>query len=442
MALAACVAAIAAFSLLLQARTANAMQIQRVVSSKGIEAWLVEDRTLPLFTMHFAFTGGSTQDPAAKPGVSYFVSGMLDEGSGDLDSQAFRQRVEELAMRLNFEAGMDHFSASFQALTANRAESLKLLKSALTAPRFESEDMERIRTQIMASLRAEAKDPDRVAALEWSKLAFGSHPYSRPAKGTLESVPQINSDDLRQFVQRNLARGNLKVAVVGDIDATALKAALDEVFGSLPEKAQLNPVPDVSWPAGVKRKVVTMPNPQSVAQFGLEGLKRNDPDFIPAYILNYIMGGGGFASKLIIEVREKRGLAYSVYTYLNPLDHGGILAGSVATENKAVGQSLDVIVTEFARAAKEGVSEADLRNAKDYLIGSFALRFDTSGKVAGQLLSMQLDNLGIDYLQKRNALIEAVSVDDIKRVAKRLLNAGNLIVTVAGQPDGITETGL
>lgn len=436
------VAAAIAFAITGAISSAQAMNIQRVVSEKGIEAWLVEDHSLPLVSMQFAFKGGSSQDPAGKAGVAYFVASMLDEGAGDLDSQAFQQRMEELAMRLDFNASADHMTGSFQALTKNRDESLRLLRLALTEPRFEEADVERIRGLILSILKFDAQDPDKVASQEWFKLAFSGHPYANPTKGTLESVPEITPEDLRQFAANTIARDNLKIAVVGDITAEELKKALDDVFGSLPEKAKLTPVSEVNWPAGERLKIVEMANPQSVAQFGFQGLKRNDPDFIPAYTLNYIIGGGGFASKLMEEVREKRGLAYSVYTYLYPLDHTGIFAGGVATENKEVGQSLSVIKAELERIAREGPTEEELRNAKDYLIGSFALRFDTSTKIAAQLLAIQLDNLGIDYIEKRNDLIEAVTMEDMKRVAKRMLGANNLIVTVVGQPEGLSNIGV
>jgi len=248
--------------------------------------------------------------------------------------------------------------------------------------------------------------------------------------------------DLRDYVKKIFARDNLKIAAVGDIDAAKLGELLDTVFGDLPAKSNLKSLQDFAWENTLKQRIVPMPNPQSVVQFGFQGLKRKDPDFIAGYILNYVIGGGGFSSKLMQEVREKRGLAYSVYTYLYPLDHVGIFAGGVATENKSVGQSLDLIKAEFERASKEGLTEQELRTAKDYLIGSFALRFDTSSKIAAQLLAIQLDDLGIDYIDRRNGEIEAVTVDDIKRVAKRLMEPKNLIVTVVGEPEGIKEAGL
>ncbi len=436
-------APIAALSfLLLAALPANAMKIQKVTSKNGVEAWLVEDHSRPILSMQFAFAGGSTQDPEGKAGVATFVSGMLDEGSGDLDSEAFQNRLEDLAAKFNVNASHDHMTVTFQTLTQNRQELLKLLQSAITSPHFEPKDVERIREQIVANLRLEEKDPNKTAANEWFKVAFGQHAYGRSVTGTLESAAAIAPADLHAYVKKNFARDNLKVSVVGDIDAAQLGEALDFVFGSLPEKSDRAAVAEVAWDKTPKQRVVQMPNPQSVVQFGFEGLKRADPDFIPAYILNYVVGGGGFSSKLMQEVREKRGLAYSVYTYLFPLDHAGIFMGGVATENKSVGQSIDLIKAELERVAEEGLTEAELRTAKDYLIGSFALRFDTSGKIAQQLLAIQEDNLGMDYIDRRNGEIEAITVADIKRVAKRLMEPKNLIVTVAGTPEGVHDAGL
>jgi zinc protease len=428
--------------LLLAILPANAMKIQKVTSKKGIEAWLVEDHSRPILSLQFAFTGGAAQDPDGKAGVATFVSGMLDEGSGNLNSEAFQKRMEDLAAKMSVNATHDYIAVSFQTLTENRDASLELLHMALTSPHFTADDAERIREQLIGNLRVEEKDPDKVASLEWFKLAFGSHPYGRPTNGTPESVERITADDLHSYVKRIFARDNLKIAVVGDIDAATLGTVLDRVFADLPAKSDRKPCPDVSWQNASKQRIMQMPNPQSVVQFGFQGLKRRDPDFIPAYILNYVVGGGGFSSKLMQEVREKRGLAYSVYTYLYPLEHAGIFAGGVATENKGVGQSLDLIKAELERASREGLTPEELRTAKDYLIGSFALRFDTSGKIAAQLLAIQLDDLGIDYIDRRNSEIEAVTVADIKRVAKRLLEPKNLIVTVVGEPEGIKEVGL
>jgi len=418
-------------------RTASAMDIEVVKSPGGIEAWLVEERSVPLIAMRFAFEGGNAQDPEDKPGVANFLSVMLDEGAGDLDAEAYQQRLEDLAIRLNFSDSRDHFSGSLQTLTENRDEAFDMLRLALAKPRFDADAVARMRRQLLARLAFDAKNPQQVAAQAWARTAFPDHPYGRPSRGTPLTVPAIGRDDLEGYRKRVFARSNLKVAVVGAIDAETLGPLLDKVFGALPETADLKPVADVEPVKGGVQTVIEMAVPQSVAVFGLNGIPRKDPDFIPAFVLNHSLGGGGFASRLMEEVREKRGLAYSVYSYLQPNDHGSVFAGGVATQNERVAESLSVIRSELKKLAEEGLTDEDLANAKQYLTGSYALRFDTNSKVAQQLLGIQLDDLGIDYVKTRNEMIEAVTLDDIKRAAERLLTVEDLIVTVVGQPVGL-----
>lgn len=422
-------------------RPAQAMDIKTVKSSSGIEAWLVEEHSVPLVALRFAFTGGSSQDPADKAGVSNFLSAMLDEGAGDLKSAEFQERMEDIAMRMSYEDSRDTFYGSVQTLSANRPQAMELLKLALTKPRFDDDAVERIRGQLKASIVYASRDPDRVAGNAWYTAAFPNHPYGKPKDGTLETLSSITRDDLEAYRSRIFARENLKVVAVGDIDADALAKLLDEVFGDLPEKAQLNSVSDVAPPKKGSLTVTEMDVPQSVAVFGLGGLKRKDPDFMSAFVLNHIIGGGGFASKLMEEVREKRGLAYSVYSYLSPMDHSAIFLGSVATKNEAIAESLDVIRAELKKMAETGPTEEDLKNAKDYLTGSYALRFDSNSKIASQLLGIMVEDMGIDYVNTRNAQIEAVTLEDIKRAAKRFLDPNDLIVTVVGKPAGLAPRG-
>ncbi len=420
------------------ARPANAMKIQTVKSPGGIEAWLVEEHSVPLVAMRFAFRGGSSQDPEGKSGVANFLSAMLDEGAGDLNSSQFQELQEELAMRMSYSDSRDAFYGNFETLTENRAESVKLLKLALTKPRFDPDAVERIRKQLLASLVYADRDPDKVAAKAWFASAFPGHPYGLSAAGTQESIKSITAADLEAFRKRNFARDNLKISVVGDIDAATLGTMLDEIFGDLPAKAELVAVKQTVPVAGGVEKVVEMAVPQSVAVFGLPSIMRKDPDFMTAFVLNHILGGGGFSSQLMEEVREKRGLAYSVYSYLMPEDHAAVMLGSVATKNESIGESLSVIRDVLKRMATEGPTETELDNAQKYLVGSYALRFDTSGKIASQLLGLQMEGFDTDYVEKRNALIEAVTLDDVKRVAKKLLDPSQLIVTVVGKPEKAT----
>ncbi len=414
-----------------------AMKIQEVKSPGGINAWLVENNSLPLIAMKFSFRGGSANDADEKSGLAGMLSGLLDEGAGPLDSQAFQTKLEDLATRMSFSAGQDYFYGEVQTLSRNKDETFELLKLALTKPRFDDAPVERIRKQILLGIKRSANSPNSVAGKAWSKLAFGTHPYARPSSGTAESVGNISQADLKDLTKRLFTRDGLTISVVGNIDAKTLGLALDEIFGSLAEKTGMATIPEVEVNPEFRRQVIEMNIPQSVIQFGQKGLKRDDKDFIPAYILNYVLGGGGFASRLYTEVREKRGLVYSIYTYLNPLDKAGLFMGGAATKNESVGETLKIIDEELKRIAADGVEEKELQDAKKYLTGSYPLRFDTNSKIASQMLGIQMENLGLDYVIKRNDMINAVTLADLKRIAKRLIKPGNLIVTVVGKPVGV-----
>ena len=413
---------------------ANAMKIQTVKSPGGIEAWLVEEHSVPMMAMRFAFEGGSSQDPVGKEGLANFLSAMMDEGAGELKARDFQERMEEISMRMRYEDTKDAFYGNFETLTANRDDAAQLLTLAINNPRFDVDAVERISQQLQAALVYAARNPEKVALNEWYAVAFEGHPYARPAIGTEGTISEVTGDDLESYRKRNFAKDTLKIVAVGDINAEQLGALLDEIFGDLPATGDLAAVSKTSPVAGGRQKVVEMNVPQSVAVFGLGAMERKDPDFIPAFVLNHILGGGGFASKLMQEVREKRGLAYSVYTYVYPYHHASIFSGSVATRNEAIGESLDVIRAELKQMAENGPTQAELDNAKSYLIGSYPLRFDTNAKIATQLLGLRMDDFGPEYIDNRNEMIAAVTLDDLKRVSKRLLETDNLIVTIVGKP--------
>ncbi|WP_245454296.1 M16 family metallopeptidase [Aquabacter cavernae] len=413
-------------------------RITRVVSPGGIEAWLVREKTLPLIAMEFAFMGGAAQDPKGKPGIASLTASLLDEGAGDLTAAAFHQAVADKAMEIGFDANRDDLRGSLRTLSENKDAAFDLLRLAVTQPRFDTEAVERIRAAQLAALRRRSTDPNSIASETWFARAFPDHAYGRPVDGSLATVPTITREDLAAFAKRTMARDNLKVAVVGDISPEDLGRVLDHVFGALPAKADLVPITDVA-PKGIGTvDVVPLDVPQSVVLMGSTGLKRQDKDFIPAYVLNHILGGSAFSSRLFKEVREARGLAYSVYSYQVALDHAGLWFAGTATKNERAGESIRIIGEEFAKILAEGPTKEELDEAKSYLTGSYALRFDTSSKVAGQLLQIQIDDLGIDYIDKRNALIQAVTLDDLKRAAKRLTDAKDALTVVVGRPQGLS----
>ena len=415
-------------------RPAQAMNIQTIKSPGGIEAWLVEEHSVPLMAMRFAFAGGNSQDAVGKEGTANFITAMMDEGAGDLDSAHFQERMEEIAMRMSFDDSKDTLYGSLETLTVNRPKAVELLKLAITKPRFDPDAVDRIRQQLLANLIYSEKDPEKVAAKEWFATAFEGHAYGRPANGTAATVGKISHDDLANFHKRLFARNNLKVVAVGDIDAATFGKLLDDVFGGLPATAEMTEVGQTK-PVNVGRQqIIEMNVPQSVAVFGLGAMARKDPDFMAAFVINHILGGGGFSAKLMEEVREKRGLAYSVYSYIQPYKHSSILSGSVATKNESMAESLDIIRAELKKMADNGPTAEDLDAAKKYLTGSYALRFDTNSKIATQLLGLMEEGFGTDYVDTRNKLVDAITMEDVKRVAKRLLASDGLIVTIVGKP--------
>lgn len=415
---------------------AYAMKIQTIKSPGGIEAWLVEEHANPLMALRFSFEGGNSQDPVGKEGLANFLTAMMDEGAGDLDSEAYQEKMEELSFRMSFDDTRDSLYGSFETLTANRDETVAMLKLALNKPRFDTDAVDRIRGQLLASLAYSARDPEKTAFKEWFATAFAGHPYARPSAGTEASLAAITRDDLETYRKTTFARSNLKIVAVGDINAEQLGKMLDDVFGTLPDKPQLADVAMTAPIKGGNEQLIEMNVPQAVAVFGLGAMPRKDPDFMTAFLLNQIVGGGGFASTLMEEVREKRGLAYSVYTFIQPFHHASIFSGGVATKAEAIGQSLDVIKSEFKRIADNGPTQDQFDNAKSYLIGSYALRFDTNAKIASQLLALYEEGFGPEYVDERNKLIQAITMDDAKRVSKRLFGNPDLIVTMVGpKPD-------
>jgi zinc protease len=421
------------------APAAQATTIEHVVSPKGIEAWLVHDRTVPLIALQYSFTGGTSQDPAGKAGLAYMVSSLLDEGAGSLSSKDFQDKMESQAIELRFSADRDHFGGSLRTLSERRDTAFELLRLALNEPRFDADAVERIRNQIAVVLQRETANPSDLVSKAWWGAAFPGHPYGQPQTGTPESIAKITVDDLKSYVHRVFARDHLKIAIVGDVDAAGAGALIDKVFGALPAKADLTPVADAK-PADLGRRIVVhFDVPQAIISFGGVGLARKDPDFMAGFLVNHILGGGSFTSRLYQEVREKRGWAYGVSTYLYPMDHTALFMGWTQVRAERAGDSLKLMESEISRMAEGGPTADELAKAKAFLKGSFALRFDTSTKIAAQLVQLQLLGLGIDYIDRRNELIDAVTLDDAKRVAKRVLKGG-LLVAVVGRPVGITST--
>lgn len=401
---------------------ANAIEIQEVVSPKGIKAWLVEDNSVPLVSMRFSFKGGTSQDPGGKEGLANLMTGLFDEGAGDLDSDSFQERIDNLGGEMSFIASPDSVSGSIRMLAENRDAVSDLLALAVNKPRFDQDAVDRIRQQVVASLEASQRNPSTIASRKFSEVLYGNHPYGRPDEGTVKSLQSISREDLATFHRKNFARDRLTVGVVGSINAKDLGEMLDKVFGDLPANAELVPVPDAKLALGTTTSL-SFDMPQTSISFVYPAIPRKDPEFFAAYLMNHILGGG-FTSRLYAEVREKRGLAYSVSSSMALRDHVSALTISTATRPEKAQESLKIIREQVAAMANDGPTEAELQAAKSYLKGSYAVNnLDSSVSIADTLVGLQEAGLDREYIDKRAELIDAVTLDQVKAIAKKLLEA-------------------
>jgi zinc protease len=415
-----------------------AVKIQEVTSESGVTAWLVEDYSVPIVAVNFAFKGGSTQDPVGKEGLAELMSGLFDEGAGDLPRAAFQEALDLSGAEMSFNVSPDAFFGSLRTLAEDREEAFRLLQLAVNQPRFDADPLTRIRAQMIAGIEARANDPDQAASIAWANAIYGNHPYARRGEGTPETLASISADDLRVMHGALFARENLVVGVVGAIDAETLRSELDRVFGALPEKPIMRPVGRVE-PRLDQYIGVPFPVPQASLRLAYPGVERDDPRFFAAYMMNHVLGGGTFSSRLFDEVREKRGLAYGVGSSLVNRDHSSALVIGTSTRADRAGETLRVIRDVIARMAAEGPTEQELVDAKAYIVGSYAINnLDTSGAIARTLVQLQMDDLGIDYIDRRAELIEAVTLDEVKAVAADLLSAEPAIMILG--PDATTES--
>jgi zinc protease len=412
------------------------MQIKSVTSPGGITAWLVEDHNIPFTALEIQFRGGTSLDAPGKRGAVNLMTALIEEGAGDMDSRGFAEARDALAANFTFDSGSDSVSVSARFLTENRDEAITLLREALVNPRFDQAALDRVREQVLSNLRSDEKDPDTLASNALNRLAFGDHPYGSNGDGTVDTVAALTRDDILAAHKGALAKDRIYVAAAGDITADELGPLLDRLLGDLP--AAGSPLPArAPWLLEPGVTVIDFPTPQSTALFGHVGIPREDPDFFAAFILNEALGGGRFTARLMSEVREKRGLTYGIGSYLVGKDQAEMYLGQFSASSDKVAEAKDVVRAEWAKIAAEGLTDQELADTKTYLTGSYPLRFDGNGNIASILVGMQMEGLPIDYAVTRNAKIEAVTMDDIRRVAKRLYLPDALHFVVVGQPTGL-----
>lgn len=415
-------------------------EVQHITSSSGVDGWLVEDNATPLLSMEFAFDGGMALDPRELIGLTYMASITMDEGAGDIESQEFQSLLQDNSISLSFSAGRDEFFGHLKFLNRDRDLAAELMNLALTEPRFDDEPLERMRAAALTGLRSDMSDPQWMVQRSFNNIIFEGHPYSWPGHGTEDGLEAVDSDDLHDFVKRRLAKDNLHIAAVGDISAEDFAILLDEIFGDLPDNSEPITIEPVEAMGAGEIYLIEEDIPQSIMLMGHSGIDRSDDDWYAAEIMNYILGGGGFNSRLMQELRVKRGLTYGIYSGLTSFEYANMIMVQNATANENVGESLELIRSEWQKMADEGVTEEELKAATDYIVGSEALSMTSTNAIASILLGMKLNDLPIDYLEHRREHYEAVTVDDVNRVAARLLNEDEFLTVIVGQPEGVEPT--
>jgi zinc protease len=427
----------ATFVIAALAAPAAALEIKRSVLSDGAVLLVSEQHQLPMVTMTIAFDAGSRRDPEGKAGLASLTAASLTLGTKDLSAAQFNQKVDFMGSSIAVGAGADYAQASFTSLTKYEDQTLRLMAATLTEPALSEAEINRKRDEHLAAIKAEEEQPSYVAGVTFHKVLYGNHPYGHPSEGTSESVAKLTPQDVRAFYRAQYKIGSAVIAVAGDVKADDVKAKLEKAFdalkGTVPAQAE-PPAPIV--PPGIHPTLVDRSVVQATIILGSGGIARSNPDYYRVQVMNYILGGGGFASRLMRIVRSKKGLAYGISSGFDAGKFPGSFAVDTQTKNKSTNEALDLIVEQLRDMQEQPVSDTELASAKKYLIGSFPLKIDRQSSIASFMLQVEMYGLGLDYAERYPKLIGAVTKDDIQRVAKQYLHPDALdLVAVANQAE-------
>jgi zinc protease len=412
------------------------IHIQEIKSPGGLKAWFVEDKTTPVISLSFAFKVGSTADPIGKEGVAELTAEMLMKGAGEFDTQAFSGKLQDLAIGIGYSASLDFFTGSMTTLRANHQEAVRMLNLTLTQPRLDPEALKRVKDQHLTYLKNVAHNPGYLANLKIMKELYPDHPYHRETPGTSQTIPNIKSEDIKHYLTNYLSQDKLVIGIAGNLTAQEAGDLLDKAFKGLPATGQSVEVPNIRTNKRAQTIVLKKDIPQSTVVFAHHGVTFEDPEVLKVTVLMQILGAGD-VSRLNEEIREKRGLAYSVGAGLLTMKHGGLVMGSLGTENDCVKESIALVQAEWKRMHDHGVTLKEFNNAKTYLVGSFPLRFTNSAAISASLLQLQYSGKDKNYINERNALIDAITLEQINEVAKWLLKPDSLVFVVVGKPVGL-----
>jgi len=423
-------AALAVFAAVAQA----ALPIEHWTTSNGARVYFVRADTIPMLDVRVDFDAGARLDPAGKTGLASLAAGMLDRGIEQADETEIAERFARIGARHGAGAGDDRANVSLRTLIGERQadEAVGLLAAILARPTFPEPVLMRERQRITQALREAETKPETIAQWTFEGMIYGSHPYG--AHATPESIAAISRDDLVAFHRAHYGAGNAVVSMIGAIDRSRAEQIAERLVRDLPAGGGAEKVPDVKSLERADERRIQHPATQSHILIGQPSIARGDPDFFPLLVGNYVLGGGGFVSRLYEEVREKRGLAYSVYSYFSPKLQAGPFTIGLQTKKEQTDVALGVVRETLDRFLADGPTEQELQAAKDNLIGGFALRIDSNAKIVDNLAVIGFYRLPLDYLDRWTERVNAVTLAQVRDAFARVLDAKRMATVVVGAP--------
>jgi zinc protease len=431
--LGAAVLAIAVF--FVAAPSSQALDIKRMTLSNGAVLLVSEEHQLPMVTISIAFDAGVRRDPKGKEGLAELTARCLTQGTRGLTATEFNQKVDFMGSSIGVGANRDYATAGMTTLTKYQAETLKLLAGVLTTPGLRDADIERKRAEQIAGIKAEEEQPGYTASVAFITQLFGDSPYGHPDAGSTESVAKLTAEDVRGFYRDYYKLGSAVIAIAGDVHADDIKASLEQSLKGLAGTVAPQPEPPaLVVPAGIHLEVVDRNVAQANIVLGFGGVARSNPDYYRLQVMNYILGGGGFSSRLMQVVRSKGGLAYSISSGFEPGKFPGSFAVVLQTKNQSANQAINLILQQLREIQEKPVTDAELDGAKKFLIGSFPLKIDHQSAIAGFMQQVELYGLGLDYADRYPKLIAAITKDDVQRAAREYLHPdAAILVAVANK---------
>ena len=414
-------------------KNSDAIQFESLETKNGIKFWLIEDKTLPLVSISFSFKGGSILDPVGKSGVTSLMTSLLDEGTQNFTASEYRLFKRENGIKISFSTSKERIEGTFQVVKPRLQEGFYLLHESINKAKFPINEIKKVKSQVEASIKIDNSNISTIASNKFNKFFFKDKLIGRNTKGSLETLGNISRDDIQSIYRSSFIKNRLVIGISGDIEPNLAKKYVDYVFGDLPSKKFINPI-SMLEDLNKGMKIMEMKTPQTTVVFGQKGLGRKDKEYFAARVINYVLGGGGFQSRLYKEIREANGLVYSIYSYLLPYEYAGVIVGGFQTRNQNVGKTIEKVKTEWNRIKTEGITKIELQNAKTYYKGSFSRNFTSTLSIASLLMIVQYYDLGEDYFDKRDLIIDNLKLNELNNLAKNLFDSETLFFMIVGEP--------